>query len=198
MDHNLIKQCKTGQRHAQLLLYESCFPWLMQVCVRYMPDETEARAILNSGFMKILMNLNRYNPDVPFEAWGKRIMINTIIDAFRKSQSKRRKVEIVEIDFAHESRHVDYNQAELLLDVEVYEKMIHQLPEIQRKVFNLFAIDGYTHAEIGDLLSMSTGTSKWYLNAARQNLKEMIAEKLRSESSPNAASTKRIPLNQPR
>lgn len=198
MDHNLIKQCITGQRHAQFLLYENCFPWLMQVCVRYMPDETEARAILNSGFLKILMNLNRYNPDVPFEAWGKRIMINTIIDEFRKTQSLRRKVEIVELDHTAENCHVDYNQAELLLEAEQYQRMIHQLPEIPRKVFNLYAIDGYSHAEIGELLSISPGTSKWYLNAARQNLKEMIASKLQKDQGPVKGPPRQISVNQPR
>ncbi|MEZ4898206.1 MAG: sigma-70 family RNA polymerase sigma factor [Saprospiraceae bacterium] len=192
MDQNLIKQCKTGQRQAQFLLYEECFPWLIQVCMRYMQDEDEARSILNVGFLKILDGLKSYRPEVPFEAWCKRIMINTIIDAFRKTQTQRRKVDLIEMDQASVNRHVDYNLADLALDASQYEWMIQQLPEMPRKVFNLFAIDGFTHAEIGKLLSISAGTSKWYLNVARENLKKMVSELLNLENSQLKAARSKI------
>ena len=175
IDAKLIKACKKGNRKAQYQLYHSCYATLMGVCIRYKQDEGEAKAALNMGFLKILNNLDKYKTSVPFEAWIRRIMINTIIDEFRKNKKERELIaynsfEKVE-QYAH---HVDYNEADKLFDAEEIELFIKELPPVSQKVFNLYVIDGYTHKEVAAMLDISVGTSKWHVSFARQQLKAKI------------------------
>lgn len=175
ISQQLIQDCKSGDRKAQFQLYKSCFNILMGVCIRYKKNEDEAAEILNTGFFKILKNLDKYRPEVPFEAWIRRIMINTAIDDFRKNRKVRELIE--HTDFTETepyTRVVDYNQADQVFDAERLEALIKRLPPISQKVFNLYAIDGYSHKEVADMLGMSEGTSKWHLSSARKKLQEMI------------------------
>ncbi|MEZ4824864.1 MAG: RNA polymerase sigma factor [Bacteroidia bacterium] len=171
----LIRACIEEDRLAQSQLYRRCFNVLMGVCIRYMKNEEDAVAVLNMGFLKILKNLEKRRPEVPFEAWVRRIMINTVIDEFRKN--KRRLETIDYSDFEGGSfpeDFIDLNEAEQKFDAEALTQMIQQLPEMSRKVFNLFAIDGYNHKEIGEMMGISDGTSKWHVSFARTRIKEMI------------------------
>ncbi|RMG82896.1 MAG: RNA polymerase sigma factor [Bacteroidetes bacterium] len=177
----LIKDCRRGDRKAQFQLYRVCFPVLMGVCVRYQKDEREAGAVLNAGFLKILNNLDKYRPEVPFEAWIRRIMINTLIDDFRKNRKVNELIEYQ--DFMNNdnvNEYLDFNEADLRFDAEQLEALIRALPPVSQKVFNLFAIDGYAHAEISELLGISEGTSKWHLHFARKKLQEWMAESMHS------------------
>lgn len=173
----LIQDCRAGKRDAQFKLYRACFSGLMAVCLRYKKDKDEAAAILNTGFMKILTKLDTYSLDVPFVAWTKRIMINTIIDEFRKSRKVRELMEYT--DFSETDTFddaVNWNEAEDKFDLEALMMMVRCLPPVTQNVFNLYAIDGYNHREIGEMLGMSQGTSKWHLSSARKKLQEMILQ----------------------
>lgn len=88
----LLEAARKGARKAQYELYQQCYPVLMAVCLRYRRDESEASAALNDGFLKILQNLHRYSPEVPFVAWIRRIQINTLIDMFRREAKWRDQV----------------------------------------------------------------------------------------------------------
>ncbi len=143
--------------------------------MRYKRDQDEAAASVNDGFLKILTNLKNYNPQVPFEAWIKRIMINHVIDEFRKNRKVKELIEYTDFSERNEaSDPVNYNEADILFDAGDIEEMIKTLPPVTQKVFNLFAIDGYPHKDIAELLKMSEGTSKWHLNSARKKLKELL------------------------
>jgi RNA polymerase sigma-70 factor (ECF subfamily) len=173
----LIADCKKGDRRAQFQLYKSCFNVLMGVCMRYKKDEDEAASVLNQGFLKILTNLDKYDVKVPFEAWIRRIMINTIIDEFRKNRKVRELIEHTDFTDHHAvNSQVDYNAADQMFDAERLEAFIKQLPPVSQKVFNLYAIDGYSHKEVGEMLGISDGTSKWHLSSARKKLQEMIQQ----------------------
>jgi len=177
VSHQLIQDCKNGDRKAQFQLYKSCFNILMGVCMRYKKDEDEAASVLNIGFLKILNNLDKHRPEVPFEAWIRRIMINTVIDEFRKNRKVRELIE--HTDFSESESYnkaVDYNTADQKFDAERLEAFIKRLPPVSQKVFNLFAIDGYSHKEIGEMLGISDGTSKWHLSSSRKKLQEMIQQ----------------------
>jgi RNA polymerase sigma-70 factor (ECF subfamily) len=179
IDTQLLKACKRKDRMAQHQLYKRCFSFLMSVCIRYKNDHDEARAILNMGFLKILTNLDKYKDSVPFEAWSRRIMINTIIDEFRKNRKERENIEYSNFEQVEEyDTHIDFNTADRQFDAEELEMMIKTLPEMSQKVFNMFAIDGYSHKEISKMLNMSTGTSKWHVSSARKALKLMISKKM--------------------
>lgn len=171
----LLKDCQRGDRRAQFQLYRSCFDVLMGICRRYSTDDAEASEWINLGFLKILTQLGKYRPEVPFSAWIRRIMINTVIDEFRRN---RKVTELIETkDFSESpSRElpIDWNAADRQFDAEALEALIRTLPPMSRKVFNLFAIDGYSHAEIAQLLNISEGTSKWHLSSARKRIQELI------------------------
>lgn len=177
----LLKDCQRGDRKAQYLLYKSCFQVLMGVCIRYKKQESEAAAILNAGFLKILNNLDKYQKEAPFEAWIKRIMLNTLIDDFRKNRKVKELMEYTDFSEEHYSNHsFDFNEAEKQFDAEQLEAYIRMLPPMSQKVFNLYAIDGYTHKEVGNILGISDGTSKWHLAFARKKLIELMKKELNS------------------
>ena len=171
----LLEDCRRGERRAQFQLHRLCFPVLMGICMRYRKSEKEAASMLNAGFLKILDNLDKYGPDVPFESWIRRIMVNVLIDDFRKNRKVKELMEYTDFSESHLSEWpVDFNEAEKRFDAEQLEAFIHALPSMSQKVFNLFAIDGYTHKEIGKLLDISEGTSKWHVSYARKKLLEMM------------------------
>jgi RNA polymerase sigma-70 factor (ECF subfamily) len=171
----LLKECIKGKRRAQFELYKLCYATLLGVCRRYRGNEDEIAAMLNTGFLKILNNLQRYNSSTPFIAWCKRIMINTLIDDFRKHKKEKERVIYAGADqIAKTPGAIDYNEADKLFDADYIEYIINHLPMVPRQVFNLFAIDGYSHKEIAKQLDISEGTSKWYLSSARNMIKEQL------------------------
>lgn len=175
VNQQLLKDAAKGDRRAQFQLYKRCFNVLMSVCMRYRRSEDEAVAMVNEGFLKIVNNLGKFAPDTPFEAWIRRIMINTLIDDFRKNRKVNELIE--NHDFTDHNNHqelVDFNTADLHFNASELEAMIRSLPPVSGKVFNLFAIDGYGHLEIAKLLGISEGTSKWHVSFARQRLRELL------------------------
>jgi RNA polymerase sigma factor (sigma-70 family) len=169
----LIESCIKQDRRAEYELYKLSYSYLMGICLRYSKDRDMASEMLNMGYLKILTNLSSYRSEVPFQAWMRRVMINTLIDEYRKNRKQRENMLYVE-EYFDNSDFSDVNDAVSRLNYASILEHIEQLPEATRKVFNLFAIDGFTHREIGELLGISEGTSKWHLNAARQKLKEQI------------------------
>ncbi|MFN0176267.1 MAG: RNA polymerase sigma factor [Saprospiraceae bacterium] len=176
LDPKLLQAAHKGDRKAQYALYRSCFPVLMAVCMRYRRNQQDAVSAVNSGFLKIIQNLDRYKRDeVPFEAWIRRIMINTVIDEFRREKKWRQLTVFTEdIERAYPSEPIDWNEADQRLDIQHLEALLQRLPPMTQKVFNLFAIDGFSHQEISDMLGMSEGTSKWHVSTARAQLQSWI------------------------
>jgi RNA polymerase sigma factor (sigma-70 family) len=176
----MLNAAHRGDRKAQYALYRACYPVLMAVCARYKRDAQEAVAALNGGFLKIVQHLDRYQRDeVPFEAWIRRIMINTVIDEFRREKKWRELTVFTEdIERAHPQEPIDWNEAEQRLDVQYLENLLRRLPPVTQQVFNLFALDGFSHREIAELLGMSEGTSKWHVNHARTKLQIWVKTEL--------------------
>lgn len=177
---HLLESCKRRDRRAQAELYKACYSMLMGVCMRYMKQEEGAREVLNLGFLKILNNLQKYQPQVPFEAWIRRIMINTLIDEYRKQKKHKETITYTEFDDTNShTNFIDLNEADQRFDAEAIEAIIHQLPDMSRQVFNLYAIDGYSHKEIADMLNISDGTSKWHVSFARKRIKELLSKAMK-------------------
>jgi RNA polymerase sigma factor (sigma-70 family) len=169
----LITLCIKQDRKAEYELYRLTYSYLMSICLRYSKDRDTASEALNIGFLKILKNVANYKPEIPFKVWIRRIMINTLIDEYRKQKREKARVSYVE-EYFDSSDFSDVNEALNRISYNQILEQINLLPEATKKVFNLFAIDGYSHKEIGEMLTISEGTSKWHLNAARQKLKEYI------------------------
>lgn len=149
----------------------------MAICLRYARDRDEADEILNEGFFKVLTNMGRYDNTKPFLPWLGRIMTNTAIDHYRSQLRHPGKNDISEMDIHGENPVIEskLNYDDLL-------KLVQALPPGYRTVFNLYAIDGFTHDEIAAQLGISPGTSKSNLFKARQKLVAMLdAQKHRTE-----------------
>ncbi len=173
IDPEIIEGCLRNERRSQNELYKQSYSMLMGICLRYEKNKEDAEVLLNSSFFKILTKIDKYQRDIPFEAWAKRVTINTIIDEFRKRKNdKHQFVETFDHSMPIES--MDFNEADQRFDAEDLENMIRNLPPMSQKVFNLYIVDGYNHKEIGEMLNISEGTSKWHLSSARKTMKEML------------------------
>jgi RNA polymerase sigma-70 factor (ECF subfamily) len=173
----LIDACKRNERKAQGDLYAMYYPTLMALVRKYKHNEEDAASLVNDAFFKVFMNIQNYKPDMPFEAWIKRITINTVIDEFRKNkkhQSVLKLDDYASTDFL-EMKMVA-NDALMEMSLEEIHQMIEKLDDEERVVFNLFEIDGYSHQEISQELKVSERTSKRYLASARNNLKKMLSK----------------------
>lgn len=169
-DKELIETCLKDNPIAQKMLYDTYSSVLFGICLRYSKNEEEAQDILQDSFIKIFTKLDTYQFTGSFEGWLKRIVTNTSIEYYRKKITREH---LEEIGF-NPYLAVDSDRG---LEVEELLKMIQELPEGYRMVFNMYAIDGYTHSEIATKLNISEGTSKSQLSRARAYLQRKFKEK---------------------
>lgn len=175
ISNDFIKKIKKHNRKAQLALYRICFNDLMSVAYRYHKNEEDAAILVNNAFLKILDNLDKYNTSKPFKAWIRRITINEVIDDYRKNK-KRKEIFLSTAEI--ESTGIDsYNEVDAEIEAEELNDMLLKLPNATRTVFSLIAIDGYSHKEISERLSISSETTKWHMKEARKRLKNMLIQK---------------------
>jgi RNA polymerase sigma factor (sigma-70 family) len=175
IQQKLIKECIDKNRKAEYQLYKLTYSYLMSICIRYTRNQEKAKEVLNMGFFKILTNLNSYRPEEPFKPWIRRIIINTLINEYKKEKVHYETMHYVE-EYYDTKNYSELNSAISKMDVERIYRFIDALPPASRQVFNLYFIDGYKHREIADLLHITEGTSKWHLNSAREKLKEMMKD----------------------
>lgn len=145
---------------------------MSNIAIRYCRNKDSAMQGINTGFLKVLQNIGRYDDKHSIATFIRHILINHLIDEYRKE--KKYHEAHVEIDGHAEAEHYSVNEAELKLDAAELISMMNELPEITGKVFNLFAVDGFRHAEISQMLGISEGTSRWHVNEARKLLKSKI------------------------
>ena len=170
---DLVTACINGNRAAQKELYESMYGRMMGICLRYSRDEDEARSLVNEGFFKVFKSLSKKSPNAPLEAWMKRIMINTSIDQVRKRNRRKTEELSVVSDYVVDQNIISQFQVDEIL------KLVQQLPEMYRTVFNLSVIEGYNHKEIADMLNIEEATSRSNLSKSKKKLREFITQKLR-------------------
>ena len=175
IDTTVLRRCQKGDQRAQGELYRLCFGFLMPICYRYAGSEDDPMEFLNVGFYKVLTNLEKRNPKVPFEAWCKRVVINAILDELRKKKRYRAHISSPDVlrDAPVEEPRIGAEIDQETSAEEIMEDIRH-LPTTTGNVFNLFAIDGYKHREIAEMLGISEGTSKWHYAEARKRLKARI------------------------
>ncbi|MBK6485235.1 MAG: sigma-70 family RNA polymerase sigma factor [Chitinophagaceae bacterium] len=139
INSHILEQCRRNNRKAQYELYRECYPLLMSICSRYHRNDLDSRSVLNEGFLKIISNLDKYGPQVPFKYWIRKIMINTIIDHFRKEKQYND-----HITHAETSHLILVSEAEIAIeenyDAEELLNMIRKLPTVTCKVFNLLPL----------------------------------------------------------
>jgi len=173
VDRDIITACINRSERAEHELYNLTYSYLMSICLRYTNQREEARSMLNMGFFKILSNLKKFDLNTSFGSWIHKIMVNTLIDEYRKKKIQQDRTLYVE-NYEEVREDTSVNNALVKMDVEQIHELIMKLPPVSQKVFNLYAIDGYTHKEIGELLGISEVTSRWHFNLSRTRLQEMI------------------------
>lgn len=176
VSEELISKCMKDDRKAHYELYRLCYGILMSVCMRYGKSQEESAELMNIGFLKIVKNLNKYKLHVPFEAWIRRIMINTIISEYHKENKHRKHIDSNVQDFERVDNGSELNLGESNMHVEVIMKALNLLPDTSRRVINMYVFDGLSHDEISNVLGISQGTSKWHLHEARKKLKLILSK----------------------
>ena len=167
----IINGCLEGSRRDQELLYRRYASKLYAVCLRYTNDNDEAKDVLQEGFIKIFENLYTYKFEGSFEGWLRRIVVNTALERY-KSRTILHKVE--DIDKLTEMEMEPDVEDYFGLDVKILMNIIKELPPKYKMVFNLFAIEGYSHKEISKVMKITEGTSKSNLARARLILQRRL------------------------
>lgn len=142
----------------------------MNICLRYTNNETDALSVLNTAFYKVFKNISRYDASkASLYTWMRTIVVNECVSFLNLSKKRIAATELNEAeDIRIEPAVFDkIKEANLLL-------LIQQLAPATKAVFNLFVLEGYTHKQVGEMLGISEGTSKWHLNDARKKLQELI------------------------
>jgi len=166
----LVTRCKAGERKAQEILYKLLASKMLAVCMRYAADKAEAEDMLQNGFVKVFKNISDYRGDGVFEGWVRRIMVHSAIEYHRKYHRSLQLMDVT--DSGYEP---SVNAAALAtLGAKDLMGFIQTLPHNYKMVFNLYAIEGYSHKEIGEMIGITEGASKSQLSRARSILKEMV------------------------
>jgi len=171
-DEEMLEGCMAKDSKAQRYLYERYKRIMTGVCMRYADRYEEAQDIVQNGFIKVFKKIDTFSGKGSLEGWIRRIMVNTALDHLRSNKAERFNVNIEDVDYKLKKDELilDALQAEDLL------KLIRELPIGYRTVFNLYAIEGYSHKEIADQMDISENTSKSQYSRARALLKKKLSE----------------------
>lgn len=169
-DQELIEGCIRNDRRMQEAFYKRFFPEMLRMCLRYTRDEDTAIEIVNNGFLRVFKKLHTYAFKGSLEGWVRRLVYHSMADYYRDNARYLHFLVLEERDEVVPERGHDVFYEEEIL------KAVSALPPVSQEVFRLYAIEGYSHAEIADNLSISEGTSKWHLSTARQKLRAMLED----------------------
>jgi len=158
-----------NNRHAQQKIYSKYAPKMLSVCRQYIKDIHHAEDLMITAFMKVFTNLKNFENKGSFEGWIRRIMVNECISYIRA----QKKVSFLDDEFYKEDV---FNNIESGLNVEDIQSLIDSLPDGYKMIFNLYAVEGYKHKEIAEMLKINEGTSKSQLSHARRILQEQITK----------------------
>ncbi len=168
-DLELIRRCSEGEPRAQELLYRRYFSFAMSVCARYTRDQYEAMEIVNDSYMKVLDNIAEFDSLRSFKSWYGRILVNSAIDNYRRNAKFLSHQSIGDLETIQEQ------EPEISAELSANEilSLFNRLPDNYRVTFNLYEIEGYSHEEIGQMLDISTSTSRSNLSRAKKMLRDL-------------------------
>ena len=175
----IVEGCKKGQRKFQEQLYRYFAGKMFSICMRYSYSKEEAEDMLQEGFIKAFNHIDKYRGEGPFEGWMRRIFVNTSIEMFRKNSKM---YPLTELTVFTPNQNISNN---ILGDINANDmmRMVQKLSPGYRMAFNLYAIEGFTHKEIGEQLGISEGTSKSQVARARMLLQKMIEDQSKKKLS---------------
>jgi RNA polymerase sigma-70 factor (ECF subfamily) len=169
-EKQLIKGCIGGDRKAQKALFDKYSCKMLGVCLRYVKDMEDARDLMQEGFIKVFTNIHKYTGDGSFGGWVRKIFVNCALERLRQHDVLRNADNISEMncmDIPDEAEVSTISSEELM-------SCVRSLPGGFRTVFNMYAVEGYSHKEIGEMLQISESTSRSQYMRARKMLQKMI------------------------
>ena len=170
-EDELIKGCLRHEPYAQKLLYDTYSSKMYAICYRYLKDSMEAEDVLVTSFTKVFEKIGQFKHEGSFEGWIRRIVVNEALTCLRRNRSMYLETELDQVDY-----HPNYNNLNDHLEAEDLLQLVKELPSGYRGVFNMYAIDGYSHKEIAESLGISENTSKSQLSRARMYLQKQLKE----------------------
>ncbi|MCG8385826.1 MAG: sigma-70 family RNA polymerase sigma factor [Cytophagales bacterium] len=165
----LLKKCRKQDSQAQKELYNTYASTMLGVCCRYIKDFDQAEDVMIGGFVKVFDRIGQFKGEGSFEGWIRRIMVNEALTYIRKNKKM-----YLEVDIEAADREPNYRTLDSELEANDLLKLVQQLPTGYRTVFNLYAIEGYSHKEIAEQLGISENTSKSQLSRARVLLQKQL------------------------
>ncbi len=177
-DAEIIRGCMDNDRKFQEILYKKYFRDCIYLCLRYTNDMDRAKMIVNDGLLKVFINISKYSGKGSLRAWIKRIVFNAMSDHFRKDSKYLKFILFEEVEKSESNEIIQDLYCDDIM------KVVDELDDITREVFVNYAIEGYSHKEIGNLLDISEGNSKWHLHKARKILKKklLVAAKVQNHA----------------
>jgi RNA polymerase sigma factor (sigma-70 family) len=170
-EKRLIAGCKNAEPWAQKQVYELYASAMLSVCVRYVGDRETARDLLQDGFIKIFMKINTYSGIGSFAGWIRRIFVTTALEFLRQNDALKQSESIDNYEYSIENEDISILEK---ISADDLMKCVTELPNGYRTVFNLYAIEGYSHLEIGNLLNISENTSRSQFMRARKMLQKTV------------------------
>ena len=174
-ERQLIEACIRGEPWAQKMMYELHAPAMMSVCQRYAGNRETARDLLHDGFIKMFSKMNTYSGTGSFNGWMRRVFVTTALEHLRRNDVMRHSVDVEVID--DQSEDTDVSLFEHLTTDDLL-ACVARLSDGYRTVFNMHAIEGYSHVDIARELEISEGTSRSRYAKARQMLQKMVTNKV--------------------
>jgi len=172
-DITLVNECVKGNARAQRMLFDKFAGKMMTVCLRYAKNTVQAEDVLQDGFVKVFMKLSDFKKEGSLEGWIRRIMVNTALDQIRKEVKFKGDLDIEDVGYKLENN--AFIEEEMM--AEDLMKLVRAMPDGYRIVFNMFAIEGYSHAEIATTLGVTENTSKSQYSRARAYLRDRLEKK---------------------
>ncbi|MEM9856065.1 MAG: RNA polymerase sigma factor [Bacteroidota bacterium] len=170
-EHLLIENCRKKDQKAQKEVFNKYASKMLGICNRYLRDFNQAEDVMIGGFVKVFDKIEQYKGDGSFEGWVRRIMVNEALTFIRKNKNM-----YLEVDIEAADREPDYGTLSNVLEANDLLKLVHDLPTGYRTVFNMYAIEGYSHKEIAKQLGVSENTSKSQLSRARVLLQKQLTK----------------------
>lgn len=183
-DKELIEGCLAGKEKFYKMLYDNHYGKMFNVCLRYAKDREEAQDILQEGYIRVFKNLQQYDFQGSFEGWIRRVIVTSAINYYNKN-NLRSITDYVDNDVLLKmEKNEALNDMNNSIPLEAKEllSVIQQLPPVYKMVFNLNAIEGYSHKEISDMMGITESTSRSNLAKARAKLQEMITPLLENKT----------------
>jgi RNA polymerase sigma-70 factor, ECF subfamily len=168
----IIKGCLANNQQSQNLLYKTFYGFVKSICLRYSASQDEAKDMMQTGFLKVFLNIEKYNPEFPFTVWLRTVIVN---NALSHNRDHKKHTETERIDEAYDILTINEDLLESIAAEEIIE-LVQKLSPSYRNAFMLHAVDGYSHKEIADLLQINEVSSRTNYMKARFKLQSLLLQ----------------------